>query len=130
MPVAGDGAATIRTDRRRSNRAGFIDTGVTRHARATIRSDRATNRPAACSLDAVSREGHDWSEPDAAGIELLFEAVALALEPIASAFDFSASLVHLRQFVVRPGNLTPSALDQIVRILAGRALGEHARVLT
>jgi hypothetical protein len=75
-------------------------------------------------------EGRRLAKPSATGgIELLFETLVLALQPIPFALDLSAPLVRACQFVAQPRHLTLLPLDQILRIIAGRALVGHACVM-
>jgi hypothetical protein len=64
-------------------------------------------------------------------VKLLFEALVLALQPIAFALGVAAVLFRTRQLVAQARDLMPLTLDQFVAILARglRALVRHAGVM-
>ena len=109
----------------------FIDAarlGPTRPA--PIGRTRAAAWASAASLGPVFCEGRGLPEPRATrGIELLLEAFVLPFQPITFALDLAAPLFRVRQVLAQLRDLTLLALDQILGIIARRALVRHTCVM-
>lgn len=127
-----DGAATVRARRWQRGGVGLIDAGRPWSSPATaIRGTGAPARTSAATLGPVFREGGRLTEAGAPGrIELLLETFVLALQPIAFTLDVAPSSFRARHVVAQPRDLTLLTLNQIVAIIAGRALARHACVMS
>jgi hypothetical protein len=126
-----DGAAAIRAHRGQRGRVALIDAWRVRPPTAApIRGSGPPARPSAVTLGPVLRKRRRLAKASPpGGIQLLLEAVVLALQSIAFALDLASPLLRARHVLAQPRDLLALPFDQIVAIIAWRAFVRHARVM-
>lgn len=126
-------ATTARARRRDRSRVGFIDSRRNRPTGTTaVRGAGSPPRSSAMSQQSILRKRCGLSEArPSCGVQLVLEALILALQAITFALGLALVLLRTRHLVTQARDLVLLALDQIVTVVAGRsrALVRHARVM-